>query len=59
MLGAEGNKDYIVKTIKYKVLLVAETTLPFGTIKKKQGLIRFMRVRPFFISCSLYPAAAV
>jgi hypothetical protein len=32
MLGAEGNKDYIVKTIKYKAPLVAETNLPFGTI---------------------------
>jgi hypothetical protein len=32
MLGAEGNKNYIIKTKKYKVLLVAGTTLPFGTI---------------------------
>ncbi|MCW5199861.1 hypothetical protein VU05_04030 [Desulfobulbus sp. F1] len=53
------NKKYRVKTIKYKALLVAEKNLPFGTIKKKQGLIRFMRVRPCFISCSLYPAAVV
>ncbi|WP_417914484.1 hypothetical protein [Candidatus Electronema sp. JM] len=32
MLGAEGNKDYTVKTIKYKTLLVAGTNPTFGNI---------------------------
>jgi hypothetical protein len=33
MFGVEGNKDYRIKTIRYKALLVAEKTLPFGTIE--------------------------
>jgi hypothetical protein len=36
MFGAEGNKDYRIKTIKYKALLVAGKNLPFGTIKKNK-----------------------
>jgi hypothetical protein len=37
MFGAEGNKDYRIKTIKYKALLVAGKNLPFGTIKKTRS----------------------